>query len=164
MASLPNSKTTTKRTLLWGKQLILALWSMRKMLWEHRNKEVHGHSQHEVREKTGWKLEKKIRHFYTVYHDNLFLILRGESYLFDKEFEHHLLLSQEHQAAWLRSVKEAILIRKQHENQAAASRQQWFKNFFLKSKKMSSSPSRLASSTAQPPLQKIGRLQESTPK
>jgi hypothetical protein len=133
------------------------------MIWEHRNKEIRGRSIQEAKEKTRQKLEKQVRYFYTVYQDTPFIILRRDRYLFDNELEHHLLLSQEYQSAWLQSVKEAVLVRKQQDDQAASSRKQWFKDFFVKSKKTSSSPSRSAFSTAHPLLRKINRSQGSGP-
>jgi hypothetical protein len=146
--TLTKSHDTTKSALQWGKQLILEVWSLSKKIWEHRNKEIHGNSIQEVKEKSKQKLEKQVRYFYTSYDDNPFLILRRDSYLFDKDVEHHLLLPLEHQTAWLRSVKEAILVRKHHDELAASSRKQWFKDFFIK--KPTSLEHKSASSSGRP--------------
>jgi hypothetical protein len=147
--SLPKSQNKTKKGLQWGKHLILGVWSYSKMIWEHRNKEIHGNSIHESKRKTRQKLEKEVRYFYASHADNPFLILRRDSYLFDKDVEDHLLLPPEHLTAWLRSVKEAVLVRKHHYDLAGLSRKQWFKDFFVK-KKPTCSGSKTASSTARP--------------
>jgi hypothetical protein len=133
-SSLPKTQDTNRRALLWGKQLILALWSFSKAVWKNRNEEIHGHSLHEARTKPKQKLEKQIKYFYDAYNGNRYLNLSQHNHLFDKDLDHHVPSSHEQQAAWLRSVKEALLVRKQHDEQAAASQKKWFKNFFLKSK------------------------------
>ena len=91
----------------------------------------------ETKVKLGWKLEKQANYFYNAYREDPFLILQRDRYLFNNELDQHLLLSHETQAAWIRSVKEAILVRKQHDDQAADSRKKWFKDFFLKKPKQS---------------------------
>ncbi len=42
-----------------------------------------------------------------------------------------LLLPMENQVAWLRSVKEAIQVRKQHDDYPVNFRKEWFKSFFV---------------------------------
>jgi hypothetical protein len=75
-ASLPKSPQTTKRALLWGKKVILALWSLSKTIWKQRNKEIHGHSMQETRAKKGQKLEKQAMYFYNAYKENPLLYYR----------------------------------------------------------------------------------------
>ncbi len=128
--TLPKSQETSKRALLWGKRLVLAIWSMAKSIWEHRNREIHGHSIQEARLKRAQKLETQARHLYAKYNENPFLILRRDSHLFNADINEHLLLPMENQAAWLRSVEEAIQVRKKHDDYAANSRRDWFRSFF----------------------------------
>jgi hypothetical protein len=128
--TLPNSPEKAKRGLLWGKRVILAIWSMAKFFWQNRNQEVHGHSVQEARLRRAQKLEKQVRHWYEKYNDNPFIIIKRDQHLFDTYIERHLLLPIENQAAWLRSVKEAVLVRKQHDEHGANSRRAWFRSFF----------------------------------
>jgi hypothetical protein len=72
------------------------------------------------------------------YKENPFLILWRDNYLFDADIIKHLLLPMENQVAWLRSVKEAIQVRKRHDDHAANSRKEWFKSFFVKAAQPSS--------------------------
>ncbi len=150
--SLPKSPHTTKQALIWGGKVILALWSLSKTIWKQRNKEIYGHSMQETKVKKGQKLEKQAKYFYTAYRENPFIILQRDRHLFNNELDQHLLLPHEHQAAWLRSVKEAILVRKQHDEQAESLRKQWFKDFFIK--KPTLSPSKSDHSIAQPSQRK----------
>jgi hypothetical protein len=96
-----------------------------------------------------------VRYFYASYGDNPFLILRRDSYLFDRDVEHHLLLPIGHQTAWLRSAKEAVLVRKHHDDLAESSRKQWFKDFFIK--KPTSLGHESASSSARPVTRTVNK-------
>ncbi len=93
-------------------------------------------------------------HLYTEYKANPFLILRRESYLSDADITKHLLLPMENQAAWLRSVKEAIQVRKHHDDCTANSRKEWFKSFFIKVSRPSSSASP-QTNTNTPPIEPV---------
>ncbi len=139
--TLHKSQDTSKRALLWGKRLVLALWSMAKSIWEHRNQDIHGHSIQEARLKRAQKLETQARHLYAKHNENPFLILRRDSHLFNADINVHLLLPLENQAAWLRSVEEAIQVRKKHDDHAANSRRDWFRSFFKAKHPLSSSSS-----------------------
>jgi hypothetical protein len=63
MASLPNMPSQEQTTALWGKKLILALWAFSRSTWEYRNKEIHGHTIIETRNKERDKLMKEILYF-----------------------------------------------------------------------------------------------------
>jgi hypothetical protein len=129
--SLPRGPSASELTNRWGKKLVLALWTMSKSIWEHRNKEIHGQSLQEAKLKTRGRLEKEILHLYQKYNDNPHIIRQIHRHLFDRTSDTLCASSVDTQAAWVRSVKEAILARKHYDSNAANRQKTQFRQFFI---------------------------------
>jgi hypothetical protein len=140
MASLPNMPSKDQTTALWGKKLILAIWAFGRSIWEYRNKEIHGSTLLESRYKQSEKLKKEVLYFTTKFHENPFLILQWDKFLFNAPEEKLMASNYDMQSAWLRSVKEAIQVRKQHDEASTSAQQERFHNFVIRRGHPSSQP------------------------
>jgi hypothetical protein len=139
LQTLPKNAPRNHTAAQWGKKLILALWSFGKHIWEHRNREVHGHSIQETRQKTRAKLKKEIEYFFTKFQEDKFLVQQQQRHLFDSTIDQLTTSTSDTQAAWLRSVKEAVLVQKRYAESMAATQRVKFREFFMV-KKTTSQP------------------------
>jgi hypothetical protein len=131
LATLPNTPGSEKLQYQWGKKLILALWTFGKSVWDRRNKEIHGQSFQEAKDIKNRKLEKEIIYFSSKFQENPFLVLQRHRYLFDTTKESLARSTHEVQLAWLRSVKEAIEVRKKHDSATSEKQKDKFRKFFI---------------------------------
>jgi hypothetical protein len=76
------------------------------------------------------KLGKEILHFHQKYKDNPQIVRQHHRFLFDTTPAALGASSIDTQSAWLRSVKEAILVRKQYDINFANQQKANFKRFF----------------------------------
>ncbi len=114
-----------------GGKLNLALWTFGKSIWDIRNKEIHGRSFQEARDIKNRRLEKEINYFSIKFQENQFLVLQRHRYLFDTTKGSLVRSTHDVQLAWLRSVKEAIEVRKQYDNAISAKQKDNFRKFFI---------------------------------
>jgi len=108
--------------LQWTSLFIAALWRYSKMLWRFRNEVVHGATVEEQVNLQLGGLQEKIKSFYQSYAIDSSMVLARHQFLFTTHtVDQRILGSYDSMAAWIRSVEEAILVLRYHEEALRAS-------------------------------------------
>ena len=109
----------TSATDKWIRLVITSVWIYSEKLWKFRNQVVHGKAENFKVSKAMRLLHDEVRALYDQFERDPFMLPQTRRYLFNRPKETILHLPRESLAAWVRSVKEAILTR-EHRNKLQA--------------------------------------------
>ena len=101
----------TSATDKWIRLVITSVWIYSEKLWKFRNQVVHGKAENFKVSKAMRLLHDEVRALYDQFERDPFMLPQTRRYLFNRPKETILHLPRESLAAWVRSVKEAILTR-----------------------------------------------------
>jgi hypothetical protein len=98
----------THRRLVWGSNLVYALWQFTKSMWAHRNAIVHGIDSEEAATRILTGLRDQVHQHYQSFSVDAGYVLVRHQYLFtSRTLEQRLSMSYDYVTCWLRSVEEA---------------------------------------------------------
>jgi hypothetical protein len=101
----------------WSSLLIAALWKFSHALWQYRSTVVHGATVAEQAKQKMDQMRAQITDYYTAFSENNTIILPCHKFLFHtRSLKERLQASYDTQAAWIRSVEEAINVIRHHDN------------------------------------------------